>query len=344
MGWVSPSAVASSVAVRLAVRVPLTRQSRLSVVGSVLVALDIRFTLNFRQVDPLALLIVAARAGSKLGGCRSIWRDGVPYGGTDSIRSGEVVAPLSSVTNALRVLKSYDVHHREWGVSELARHLDIGKSTAHRLLATMTEERILEQDAETGRYRLGIAIVDLAGAVATQYDLHEAVLTPMTELRQRSGETVQVAVLDGREVVYVERLDSPNTLRTFLEVGRRNHAHCTATGKALLSCLPERVLEKTLNGWVLAPVTPHTIINIKQFRLVLKDARENGYAENWHESEVGVVSIGAPIHARDGHVVAALSIAGPSERIEPYRREFAHATMETAAKASRRLGYRRSTQ
>jgi IclR family transcriptional regulator, KDG regulon repressor len=226
----------------------------------------------------------------------------------------------------------------------MARHLNIGKSTAHRLLATMTEERILEQDPETGRYRLGLAVFDLAGAVATRYDLHEAVLTPMTELRQRSGETVQVAVLDGREVVYIERLDSPTTSRMFLGVGRRNHAHCTATGKALLAFLPEKQLEKTLKNWDLPTLTKHTITDMAQFRVALKTVRSQGFAENWNESEEGIVSIGAPIHARDGHIVAALSIAGPSERIEPYRREFAHATMEAAAKASRRLGFKGATQ
>ncbi len=251
-----------------------------------------------------------------------------------------MVAPLSSVANSMRVLKAFDAHHREWGVTDLARHLKLGKSTAHRLLATMAEERVLEQDVETGKYRLGLAVFDLAGAVSLRYDLHEAVLTPLSELRQRSGETVQVAVLDGREVVYIERLDSPNTLRMFLEVGRRNHAHCTSTGKVLLASLPEKVLDRTLNGWELAKITPHTICDVKALRAELRQVRDQGFGENWSESEIGVVSIGAPIHARDGHVVAALSLAGPKERIEPYRREYAHATMETAAKASRRLGYR----
>jgi IclR family transcriptional regulator, KDG regulon repressor len=251
-----------------------------------------------------------------------------------------MVAPLASVTTALRVLKSFDANHREWGVSEMARHLGIGKSTAHRVLATMVEERILAQDPESGRYRLGLAIFDLGGAIATRYDLHEAVLAPMSELRQRSGQTIQVAVLDGREVVYVERLDAPDTTRTFLALGRRHHAHCTATGKVLLAYLPEKELVRLLKGWEFAVQTPHTITDADRLRTVLKTVRDRGFAENWHESRLGVVSIGAPVHSRDGRVVAALSLAGPEERIAPYRREFALATMETAAVASRRLGFR----
>ena len=131
------------------------------------------------------------------------------------------VGTLGSVGNAARVLKAFTPNEREWGVTDLARRLSIAKSTAHRLLATLTDEGLLEQDPATGRYRLGLVVFDMAAA-AQSVDLHEAVLTPMTELRNRTGETVQVAVLDGREVVYVERLDSPNTLRLFLEVGRRN--------------------------------------------------------------------------------------------------------------------------
>ena len=105
-------------------------------------------------------------------------------------------------------MKAFTPTEREWGVTDLARRLGIAKSTAHRLLATLTDEGLLEQDPSTGRYRLGLVVFDLAAA-AQSVDLHEAVLSPMTELRNRTGETVQVAVLDGREVVYVERLDSP---------------------------------------------------------------------------------------------------------------------------------------
>jgi IclR family transcriptional regulator, KDG regulon repressor len=254
-----------------------------------------------------------------------------------------MVAKLSSVTNALRVLKSFNAHDREWGVSDLARHLELGKSTVHRLLATMAEERVLEQHPETGRYRLGLAVFDLAAAVPLRHDLHEAVLAPMTELRNRSGETVQVAVLDRREVVYIERLDSPNTLRMFLEIGRRNHAHCTATGKVLLANLPEKELDRTLDGWELPAVTPHTITSIRKFRVELRQVRDSGYAENRHESEIGVVSLGAPIHGRDGKVVAAISIAGPAERIDPHRQKLSQVMIESAATASRRLGYRSTT-
>ncbi len=249
---------------------------------------------------------------------------------------------LGSVANAARVLKSFTAHHREWGVSDLARHLDIAKSTAHRLLATLTDEGLLEQDLESGRYRLGLAIFDLAAAVQS-FDLHEAALTPMTDLRNRTGETVQMAVLDGREVVYVERLDSPNTLRMFLEVGRRNWAHCTGCGKALLAFLSPDQLDRVLKGWKLPAKTEHTITRLDNLRKELTYTRQRGYAVNRYESELGVISVAAPVRNGSGRPVAALSVAGPAERLEPFELQLAQDTVEAAALVSRRLGYRSVT-
>ena len=136
----------------------------------------------------------------------------------------------------------------DWGVSDLAvpcRAVEVvGPSNAqhtHRRGPART-------GSVDGRYRLGLALFDLAAAVPSQRSLHEAVLLPMTDLRNSTGETVQVGVLDGRQVVYVERLDSPNTLRLFTELGRRNDAHCTGSGKALLAFLPKPQLDKLREG------------------------------------------------------------------------------------------------
>ncbi len=250
-------------------------------------------------------------------------------------------ATLGSVANAARVMKAFTPAEREWGVTDLARRLGIAKSTAHRLLATLTDEGLLEQDPTTGRYRLGLVVFDLAAA-AQSVDLHEAVLSPMTELRNRTGETIQVAVLDGREVVYVERLDSPNTMRLFHEVGRRNSAHSTGCGKALLAFLPPEQLDRILRNWKLTAKTPHTITDAAVLRRELAESRRRGYAVNRRESDSGVISVAAPIRDVTGRSVAALSVVGPADRLEPHELRVAQATVECAALISRRLGYRGS--
>ncbi|MDH3500395.1 MAG: IclR family transcriptional regulator [Acidimicrobiia bacterium] len=248
---------------------------------------------------------------------------------------------LSSVTNAARLLKQFSNKDRELGVSELSRRLELGKSTVHRLVTTLTAEHLLSQDPETGKYRLGLAMYDLGSAVASHLDLHEAVIVPMERLRNLTKETVQVSVLDGRDVVYVERLDSPNTLRLFLEVGRRNAAHSTSTGKVLLAYLPEHELNQVLDGWILEPKTDATIVRRDLLVRQLKGIRSRGYAKNLNESETGVLSVAAPIRDRSGRVVAAMSVAGPDSRMEPAMTEMTQGVIEAAAMASRRLGYRR---
>lgn len=259
----------------------------------------------------------------------------------DSVQRPEPTrTTLSSVSNAIRLLKTFSANEREWGVSDLARKLDLGKSTVHRLLTTLTEEGLIEQHPETGKYQLGLAMFDLAAAVPMHHDLHEAVLSPMTELRNRSGETVQVGVLDGRQVVYIERLDSPNTMRMFLEVGRRNWAHASSNGKVLLAFLPRDRLDATLRGWKLPARTDHTITSVKALRQQLTAIRKRGWGENVHESESEVISVAAPIRDRAGRVVASISVAGDATRIAPVKTELAYATMEVAALVSRRLGYR----
>lgn len=248
---------------------------------------------------------------------------------------------LSSVTNASRLLKEFSSKDRELGVSELSRRLGLAKSTVHRLLVTLTAEHLLEHNPDTGKYRLGLAMYDLGAAVATRLDLHEAVNPPLERLRNTTGETVQVAVLDGREVVYVERLDSPQTLRLFLEVGRRNWAHSTSTGKCLLAFRNNTELERLLRGWKLEAKTPNTITTISGLRKELSRIRKQGYSRNVEESELGVMSVAAPIRDISGHVVAAMSAAGPMQRMEPDEHQIILAVQEAAAQASRRLGFRR---
>jgi len=250
---------------------------------------------------------------------------------------------LSSVRNAARLLKEFSRGSREIGVTELSRRLGIGKSTAHRLLNTLAEERLLEQDPDTGAYRLGLAMYELGASVSMHTDLHEACSPILDQLRNATRETVQVAVLDGREVVYVERRESPQTLRLFGRVGHRNDAHCTSTGKLLLAYLPPRRLDDLLTGWTLTRKTPFTIHDPATLRAQLDLVRSRGWAENVNEAEMGVASISAPIRNGLGEVVAAVSVAGPLQRLNgDSLRRFARPTVEAGLAISRRLGFRDS--
>lgn len=248
---------------------------------------------------------------------------------------------LSSVRNAARLLKEFSRGSREIGVTELSRRLGIGKSTAHRLLNTLAEERLLEQDPATGAYRLGLAMYELGASVSMHTDLHVACIPVIDQLAAGTRETVQVAVLDFREVVYVERRDSPQTLRLFGRIGHRNDAHCTSTGKVLLAHLPPGRLDEVLHGWDLPPRTPHTITDPVRLRQELQHVRRQGWAENVNEVEMGVASVAAPVRNGLGEVVASVSVAGPVQRLTgDSLKRFARPTVEAGLAISRRLGYR----
>jgi DNA-binding IclR family transcriptional regulator len=254
--------------------------------------------------------------------------------------SGGSRALLASVRNAARVLRAFSHADQELGVTELARRLDLSKSTTHRLVATLAAERLLEQDQTTGKYRLGLALYELGTTVTEHVDLHQAALPVLTMLRHKTGAMVHVAVLDGLEVVFVERLESSHMLPVFRKVGHRLPAHVTSSGKVLLAALPRTEQEHRLAGTRLDPRTSHTITDTAALLAELAEVARRGWASNLEEGELGVSSVGAPLRGADGAVIAAVTVVGDSDRVNPetftrYRR----AVIEAAAVISRRLGY-----
>lgn len=245
---------------------------------------------------------------------------------------------LTSVRNAARLLKEFSRTDRELGVSELARRLGLATSTVHRLLATLAAERLLER--APGGYRLGLALHDIGANVSPHLDLHEAAMPVMATLRHTTGETVQLAVLDGLESVYIDRLESPHTVRIFSRVGTRLPATTTSTGKVLLAALPPAELDARLAGWTPRRHTPYTIVDEGTLRARLREIAARGWAENLEESRVGVVSVGAPVREAAGTVIAALSVAAPTDRAGPDRLGRIRAsTVDAARVVSRRLGH-----
>lgn len=250
---------------------------------------------------------------------------------------------VGSVVNATRVLEAFNAEDRELGVREIAGKLGLSKSTAHRLLVTLAATQLVEQDPATGRYRLGLRLYALGMLAGTHVTLHEASTPCLTDLRNRTDETVQLAVLDGRDVVYVERLESTQALRLFVRSGYRIPANCSSTGKVLLAHLADDELDGVLTHWTLPQRTVHSIADPDQLRRDLATVRRRGYAVSLNESEVGVASVAAPVRDRTGHVVAAVSLAAPLARMTPaVIRQMGPTLMETGDAISARLGYHRA--
>ena len=246
---------------------------------------------------------------------------------------------LSSVRNAARVLKAFSRADRELGVSQLARRLGLGASTAHRLLATLTDEGLLER-GEHGGYRLGLQVYELGVTVFPNLDLHEAALPVLASLREATGETVQMGVLDRLDVVYVERLEGPRTVRMFDRAGHRLPAHATGTGKVLLAHLPAKVLHARLADWRPVRLTPHTITDRGVLLDQLQRVAERGWAQNVEEGALGAVSVAAPVRDDTGAVIAAISVVGPVSRARRTLPRHRAAVIGAAALISTRIGYR----
>lgn len=248
---------------------------------------------------------------------------------------------LSSVRNAVRLMAAFTPSDRDLGVSELAARLGLAKSTVHRLLTTLAKEQFIEREAVTGRYRLGLKLYELGTIVADHLDIHKVVEGPIEDLRDRTGETVHVAILDGTSVVYIARRESPHPLILLRRVGHRNDAHCTSTGKVLLAALSSDERAALLDGHDLPAHTERTITDRTALEAELDRVRERGYGENAGESELGAHSIAAPIRDASGRVVAAISVAGPSLRFTPdTTRRITAETLRSAEAISARLGWR----
>ena len=251
---------------------------------------------------------------------------------------------LSSVRNAARLLRAFAPTDRDLGVSELATRLALPKSSVHRLLTALAAEGLVERTPPNGRYRLGLRLYELGAIVSSHLDLHEVVSPYLDDLRNRTGETVHVSILDAGEVVYVERRESSHTLRIFRRVGHRNHAHCTSSGKVLLAWLPADERRRIYAEHGLPPHTPQTITDPERLEEELVRVRERGYAENINESELGASSVAAPIRDVSGSVIAAIAIAAPSARFSrESMRRFASEVVTAAERISSHLGYLGST-
>ena len=177
----------------------------------------------------------------------------------DDARGGAMSGSIAAVHHAARLLAAFAPADRELGVTELARRLGLAKSTVHRLLTTLTREGLVERATDRGHYRLGLRLYELGARVPSRADLHLVAVGAVDELLSRTGESVHIAVLDGLDIVVVERRETLATLRLANRLGCRHPAHATSAGKVLLAYLPLAERSALLDRQALVAATPYTI-------------------------------------------------------------------------------------
>jgi DNA-binding IclR family transcriptional regulator len=226
------------------------------------------------------------------------------------------------------------------GISALSKRLGIAKSTVHRLATTLASGGLLEQTKDSRKYRLGITLFRLGALVRQRMDLYNEAKPFLLALGQRTGETIHLAILNERQVIYVYNLESEQAIRARSYIGVPKPAYCAAEGLAILAYQPPDVIDAVIADG-LHPRTPSTMTSATQLRAVLQEVRQRGIAIEDEESEIGVRCIAAPVWDSNNTVVAAIGVAGPAQRLtKKALNAMAPDLIRTAQAISSRMGFR----
>ncbi len=223
------------------------------------------------------------------------------------------------------------------GVSELARQSGLNPSNVHRTLQTWTHLGFVAQDAASGAYQCTLRLFEWGSRVADGIDVRRLAREPLARIAHQTQETIHLSVLEGADIVYLEKIDSPQPVRAYSEVGGRAPAHCVATGKALLAHAGEAALAAL--PLPLPRSTNRTVTDLKALRVQLQQARRAGFAVNREEWRLGVSGLGAPVFDQSGRAIAAVGLSAPSARLSDARmQQLGRALAATAQEITRALG------
>ncbi len=245
---------------------------------------------------------------------------------------------VQSVDRALTILE-YLAQNGSSGVTEIAKNLQVHKSTAFRLVVALENRQLVEQEEERGKYRLGFGLIRLAGATSAQLDLTKEGRPVCVRLAGEFEETVNIALLDSNAAVNITQEHGNNVVASRNWVGKRTPLHATSSGKVLLAWADEGTIASVLDE-PLEAFTEQTITTPAAIRAELERVRARGWASCSEELEVGLNSVAAPIFEADGAVVAAVSVSGPSYRVitDDFER-IADRILAGAGEISSRIGY-----
>lgn len=222
----------------------------------------------------------------------------------------------SSLTNALRILKSFSVDDTELSLADIAEQVAVSKSTACRLVQTLESEGFMTQNTHSNTYTLGSSILSLSNTLLDQFSSLKEMTGFLKTLTNVTGESSHIAVLQGNHVLYLKKEDTQYRVQLRSHIGRRNPAHCTASGLAILGYLNEQDLRALYKNGFEQP-TPFSISSISQLIKRLEEGRKQGYFISENEMVENILAVGAPIFNKAGQPFASVSVAGPCLRMRP---------------------------
>ncbi len=246
----------------------------------------------------------------------------------------------TAVERTLAILEA--VARRPAGLTnaDISRKLDIPKSSASYILRTLERHSYLRRDADTGKYRLGVKLLSLGQSALTGVDVRQIALPHLRQLVEQSQLTAHLAILDGDEAVYIEKVDAPGFIKMDTWVGKRMEIYSTSVGKALVAFLPDSKVEQLLRSRGMQRRTPKTITSPAKFLRDLELVRERGYAIDDEENSVGVRCVAVPIFNGEGNVEASIGMSGTLAQMSPSALpKTAELIKEAARRVSQQLGW-----
>lgn len=247
---------------------------------------------------------------------------------------------VQSIERAIQILNCFTNNTPELTLQAIASELNLNKSTVHGILNTLKHYGLVEQDDERGKYRLGMHLLVLGNRLLDRLEIRTVASPVIQELSEQVGETVHLVILRGADVVYIDKCTSSRSFQVFTAVGMSYPAYVTGVGKVLLADKSDDELCGLIPP-VLKKVTEHSISSREELLMHLAQVRKQGYAFDKDENEIGLSCVAAPIFDYNGKAVAAISVAGPSVRLNDERmEELVGVVLNAAGEISRRLGHR----
>jgi DNA-binding IclR family transcriptional regulator len=258
-----------------------------------------------------------------------------------AIEKTELRYQVNSVDRCLRILEALAELGQEARVSTLCERLDLHSSTMVRFLSALMKRGFVEKNPDTGLYRLGVKCFKVGLSALNQIDLRKVAYPLLEKLSRKTHETVNLTVLQGKEVVCIERIDDAGFVNIQIPVGSRLPMYSSAGGKALLARLEDQQLDLILKEkGRLKGFTPNTITSYKALKKELAKIRQQGYAVDNEELYYGVRCVASTVFNHQDQVMGAVSVSGTTSRITMKRiPELAQLVLETSRKISLRLGY-----
>lgn len=251
------------------------------------------------------------------------------------------MANVQSLERALTLLNKLSEYPEGIQISRLAEQVGLTKSTVHRLLATLTNMNYTIKDEETDKYKIGLQVLFLSRNLINNINVVTIAKPFLEKLCQEVNETIHLCIEDRGEVIYIDKIESNQTIRMYSRIGSRAPIYCTAVGKVLLSGMDQDKKNETISKMKFIPKTPTTITSKEEFLEEIEKVDSQGYALDNSENEASLMCIAFPIFDHNGKIIASFSVSGPNNRVTP---ELIETTLigkmkQCSIEISRNLGY-----